>query len=194
MAPDALSAPELIQRVGFVPAEPGDLLTATSVGDECRDSDHDAGVDAGTTRAILALLAPDIRDHEHPRDLSEGQRLLLALAIVLASRPKVLLLDEPTRGLDYPTKTKLAGILADLARAGHAIMLATHDVELAADLATRVIVLADGDVVADGTTASVLTASPMFAPQVAKVLSPLPWLTVDDVATSLSELGHAASS
>jgi energy-coupling factor transport system ATP-binding protein len=113
--------------------------------------------------------------------------LLLALTIMLAARPPLLLLDEPTRGLDYPTKHRLAAILRDLADAGHAIVLATHDVELVAEVADRVIVLADGEVVADGSTTDIVTSSPMFAPQVAKVLAPGSFLTVDQVRTALSE-------
>lgn len=191
--PARVTSTELVRLVGYVPQEPGDLLTAMSVADECRDADRDAGVEPGTTRAILALLAPEVHDGTHPRDLSEGQRLLLTLAIVLAARPPLLLLDEPTRGLDYPTKARLTTVIADLAHAGHGVVLATHDVELAAELATRVIVLADGEVVADGEVTSVLTASPMFAPQVAKVLSPLQWLTVGEVAQTLTNRERGAS-
>ena len=122
----------------------------------------------------------------HPRDLSEGQRLALALAVVLTSRPPLLLLDEPTRGLDYPAKARLIATLRELAGQGHGIVLATHDVELAAEVSGRTVVLADGDVVADGPSREVVTASPIFAPQVAKVLAPLPYLTVQDVLSSLA--------
>ena len=80
---------------------------------------------------------PGIPDDVHPRDLSEGQRLALALALVLDSRPPVLLLDEPTRGLDYAAKHALAGILRDLAADGHAVLVATHDVEFVAQAARR---------------------------------------------------------
>ncbi len=184
----ALKGPELLRSVGLVPQVPGDLLEATTVADECKAADRDARADAGTARALLALLAPEILDSTHPRDLSEGQRLLLALAIVLAARPPLLLLDEPTRGLDYPTKIRLADVLRDLAAAGHGIILATHDVELAAEVATRVVVLAEGEIVADGTTADVVVSSPMFAPQVAKVLAPHPWLTVTDVIATIGPL------
>jgi energy-coupling factor transport system ATP-binding protein len=180
--PAALSGPALLASVGLVPQEPGDLLEASTVAEECRASDRDAACDAGTTRALVALMAPDIEDGTHPRDLSEGQRLLLALCVVLAARPPLLLLDEPTRGLDYPTKARLARVLDGLADAGHAIVLATHDVELVADVADRVVILADGEVVADGPTQEVVTSSPMFAPQVAKILAPQHWLTVDQVA------------
>jgi energy-coupling factor transport system ATP-binding protein len=177
----------LLAKVGLVPQEPGDLLEALTVAEECRHADRDAGCEPGTTRALLALLAPEILDTTHPRDLSEGQRLLLALTIMLAARPPLLLLDEPTRGLDYPTKHRLAAILRDLADAGHAVVMATHDVELAAEVADRVVVLADGEVVADGSTSDIVTSSPMFAPQVAKVLSPGRFLTVDQVRTALAE-------
>jgi energy-coupling factor transport system ATP-binding protein len=65
------------------------------------------------------------------------------------------------------------------------VVVCTHDVEFVAAAADRVVVLAEGEVVADGPTAEVVVASPAFAPQVAKILSPQPWLTVDEVAAAL---------
>ena len=173
-------------RVGLIPHNPGDLLWSATVADECRAADRDAKAAPGATLELLGRFAPDIPAAAHPRDLSEGQRLALAVAVIVVGEPDVLLLDEPTRGLDYPTKSRLVAILRDLARDGHALMLATHDVELVAELADRVVVLADGDVVADGPTAEVVVSSPVFAPQVAKILAPLPWLTVAEVAEALA--------
>jgi energy-coupling factor transporter ATP-binding protein EcfA2 len=169
-----------------VPHEPTDLLWAQSVAAECADADRGAHVPAGTTRALLATLTSEVDDELHPRDLSEGQRLALALAVVLVADPVVLALDEPTRGLDYPAKQQLVTNLRRLADAGHAVVLATHDVELAAELADRIVVLADGEVVADGPATEVVVASPIFAPQVSKVLAPLPWLTVRSVEEALA--------
>ena len=186
--PRSLSGAQLVHHVGLVPQEPADLLEASTVFEECLASDRDAQCAPGTTRAIVALLAPEILDSTHPRDLSEGQRLLLTLAIVLAAKPALICLDEPTRGLDYPTKARLASIIGDLAADGHAIVLATHDVELTAELATRVVIVAEGEIVADGSTEEITTSSPMFAPQVAKVLAPGPWLTVDQVRRALDEV------
>ena len=186
--PRSLSGAQLVHHVGLVPQEPADLLEASTVFEECLASDRDAQCTPGTTRAIVALLAPEILDSTHPRDLSEGQRLLLTLAIVLAAKPALICLDEPTRGLDYPTKARLASIIGDLAADGHAIVLATHDVELTAELATRVVIVAEGEIVADGSTEEITTSSPMFAPQVAKVLAPGPWLTVDQVRRALDEI------
>ncbi len=185
--PSQLSGPDLVRRVGLVPQEPTDLLVADRVDEECEASDRDCGAARGSTRAILDRLAPGIAADTHPRDLSEGQRLSLALAVVLAAEPPVLLLDEPTRGLDYPAKKHLVATLRDLAASGHCVMLATHDVELAADVASRVIVLADGEIVADGPATDVVVGSPMFAPQVSKILAPQHWLTVADVAAALVE-------
>ncbi|KUM76156.1 ABC transporter ATP-binding protein [Streptomyces griseorubiginosus] len=177
---------DLVRRVGLVPQEPRDLLYADTVGAECRAADKDAAAAPGTCRALVTDLLPGVSDDTHPRDLSEGQRLALALAVVLTARPPLLLLDEPTRGLDYAAKARLVGLLTDLAAAGHAIMLATHDVELAAELAHRVILLAEGEVIADGPAADVITSSPSFAPQVSKILAPQRWLTVAQVRKALS--------
>lgn len=151
-APHRTHPRELIRQVGLVPQEPRDLLYADTVAAECAAADADAGVPPGSCRALVDELLPHVSDATHPRDLSEGQRLTLALAIVLTGRPPLLLLDEPTRGLDYAAKARLVDVLRALAAEGHAIVLATHDVELAAELARRVVILADGEIVADGPT------------------------------------------
>ncbi|GAA1674622.1 ABC transporter ATP-binding protein [Streptomyces yatensis] len=176
---------ELLRQVGLVPQEPRDLLYADTVAAECAAADQDAGAAPGTCRALVGRLLPEVADTAHPRDLSEGQRLALALSVILTARPPLLLLDEPTRGLDYAAKARLVEVVRGLAADGHAIVLATHDVELAAELAHRVVILAEGEVVADGPTAEVVVSSPAFAPQVAKVLAPLPWLTVPQVREAL---------
>ncbi|MFJ6687846.1 ABC transporter ATP-binding protein [Streptomyces sp. NPDC091294] len=177
---------DLVRRVGLVPQEPRDLLYADTVAAECAAADRDAEAAPGTCRSLLSELLPGVTDDTHPRDLSEGQRLTLALSVVLTARPPLLLLDEPTRGLDYAAKARLAGILRALAAEGHAIVLATHDVELAAELAHRVVLLAEGEVIADGPAADVVVASPSYAPQVAKVLAPRQWLTVAQVREALA--------
>ena len=184
--PATLKPARLLRHVGLVPQVPGDLLYESTVARECAQADKDAGVPAGTTAALFERLSPGVPNDQHPRDLSEGQRLTLALAVVLAAGPPLLLLDEPTRGLDYTAKHRLVEILRDLAADGHAVMLATHDVELVAEVATRVAVLADGEVVADGSVADVVVSSPAFAPQVAKILAPQSWLTPTDVAVALA--------
>ncbi|HEY2879247.1 ABC transporter ATP-binding protein [Nocardioides sp.] len=164
------------ELVGLVPQTAVDLLYLESVADECGAADGGSG----ECRKLLDRLVPGVPDEMHPRDLSEGQRLALALAVVLVTSPPVLLLDEPTRGLDYPAKAELAEVLRRLADDGHAVMVATHDVEFAAEAADEVVVLAEGEVVSSGPTREVLAASPAFAPQVTKILGP-GWLRVSEV-------------
>ncbi|MEU6976412.1 ATP-binding cassette domain-containing protein [Streptomyces sp. NPDC046371] len=185
LTPHATDPRTLIRQVGLVPQEPRDLLFADTVAAECAAADEDAGAEPGSCRALVSELLPGVADETHPRDLSEGQRLTLALSVVLTARPPLLLLDEPTRGLDYAAKARLVARLRGLAAEGHAIVLATHDVELAAELAHRVVIVAGGEVVADGPTAEVVVSSPAFSPQVAKVLAPQPWLTVEQVEAAL---------
>jgi energy-coupling factor transporter ATP-binding protein EcfA2 len=184
--PARTDSAELVRRVGLVPQDPGLLLYGESVGAECRSADRASGLADGTTAATLERVLPGLPADRHPRDLSEGQRLALALAVVLAPAPELLLLDEPTRGLDYTSKDRLVALLRRLAGDGHAVVLATHDVELAARVADRALVMADGEIIADGPAHTVVCHSPVFAPQVAKILAPGEWLTLDEVRTALA--------
>jgi energy-coupling factor transport system ATP-binding protein len=182
-----IDSQERSMKIGYIPQEPGDILYLQSVNEECQRTDKDRKLEPGSTLKFLHQLLPTISKESHPRDLSEGERLTLVLAIVLVANPEIVILDEPTRGLDYEAKEKLTKLLRDAARAGTAILIATHDVELVAELADRTIFIADGEKVADGQTLDVLLASPAFAPQVAKVMSPRRWLTVGDVLAAQSQ-------
>ncbi|MBV2356725.1 ATP-binding cassette domain-containing protein [Streptomyces sp. J2-1] len=192
--PHAVSASDARRMVGLVPQTPADLLYLESVRQELDQADSESGrggtavptVGLGdSARAILDRLAPGIDDSTHPRDLSEGQKLALVLAVQLSAAPRVLLLDEPTRGLDYRAKNQLIGMVDALAAEGRAVVISTHDVEFVARAADRVVVMAEGDIVADGPTTEVIVASPAFAPQTAKILAPLPYLTVEQVVSGL---------
>lgn len=178
--PADLAPPARRALVGLVPQNAADLLYLETVDEECAAADGGSGA----CRALLDRLVPGIPGDQHPRDLSEGQRLALALALVLVSRPRLLLLDEPTRGLDYAAKHVLAGILRGLTDDGHAVLVATHDVEFVAQAADEVVVLAEGEVVSSGPVRRVVAESPAFAPQVTKVLG-APWLRVDEVVAAL---------
>jgi energy-coupling factor transporter ATP-binding protein EcfA2 len=194
--PASLPPSQARRLVALVPQTPADLLYLDTVEEELAQADAEsAAADAaGTHRAagderpapaareLLDRLAPGIPNDAHPRDLSEGQRLSLVLAVQLTAVPQVVLLDEPTRGLDYAAKRSLVDIVDLLAAEGRSVVIATHDVEFVAAAAERVVVMGAGDVVADGPTAQVVVASPAFAPQVAKILAPLEYLTVDQVA------------
>jgi energy-coupling factor transport system ATP-binding protein len=178
------------RRIGLVPQTPTDLLYLETVGAELAQAQRESGSHATLdARELLDRFAPGIPDAIHPRDLSEGQKLSLVLAIQLTAAPSVVLLDEPTRGLDYQAKRHLIQIVDALAAEGRSVVISTHDVEFVAAGADRVVVMAEGDVVADGPTADVIVASPSFAPQAAKILAPLPYLTVAQVADTLAGTG-----
>ncbi|MDR1430811.1 MAG: ATP-binding cassette domain-containing protein [Propionibacteriaceae bacterium] len=176
---------EVRRHVRMVPQTAADLLYLDTVGAECAAADRSVGKPAGACRALLDSLSPGIPDSRNPRDLSEGQKLSLVLAIQLGGDPAVVLLDEPTRGLDYAAKDALCGIVRQLAESGCAVCVATHDVEFAAQVADRAIVMATGEVIAVGAAGEVLAPSAIFSPQVARVLSPQQWLTVAQVLAAV---------
>ena len=145
-------------RVALLLQNPGDYLIHERVDDEV---DPEVLAEYG-----LADLAAS-----HPRDISGGQRQRLALAVVLGgARPSAVLLDEPTRGMDRAAKGELIAKLRGLSAAGTAVLVATHDTELAAALAQRVVLLSGGRVVADAPTAEVLSGGWHFATETARIL------------------------
>jgi energy-coupling factor transport system ATP-binding protein len=185
--PARLRPAELVRRFGLVPQNPGDLLYLPTVAAECAEADDRSSAPRGRCRQLLDELVGPVDAAAHPRDLSEGQRLGLAIAVVMTSDPPLLALDEPTRGLDYPARRRLGSLLAALADAGRGVLLATHDVELVAELADRAVVLAHGRVVDTGSAETVLTATPAFAPAMAKVFRPVPMLTpAEAIAAALA--------
>jgi len=190
--PARVSPAQARRLVGLVPQTASDLLYLPTVAAELKQADLEStAADERPASELLDRLAPRIDRDANPRDLSEGQRLSLVLAIQLRAAPRVLLLDEPTRGLDYGAKRALSEILDQLAREGKAIVVCTHDVEFVASATDRVVVMAQGEIVADGSTPDVVVASPAFAPQVAKILAPLPFLTVDQVSGALEPVSAA---
>jgi energy-coupling factor transport system ATP-binding protein len=171
-------APRPGRDVSLCPQSPDALLFADTVEQEIAASRPGDGL--GPDEMLVALGIDDLRDH-HPRDLSAGERLLVATAAVAVAGAPVLLLDEPTRGLDPHSKERLARFLRDWSGRGHAVMFATHDVELIAELATRVVMLAGGEIVADGSPEQVLSDSAVFSPQMTRVFG-RGWLTPRQVA------------
>lgn len=110
----------------------------------------------GEARLLLALLGVGHREAALPRQLSGGEAQRVAIARALAPDPRVLLMDEPTSALDPARRGALGDTLRGLARDGRALLVATHDVDFARAHADRVIVLADGVMVEEGTAAEVL--------------------------------------
>jgi energy-coupling factor transport system ATP-binding protein len=186
---------EICRKVGYLPQDPNTLLFAETVQEEmmvtlrnhglAQRVDGEWRVLAGARVAdpmdLLRRLRLGAKAGAYPRDLSVGERQRVALAAITVTLPGALLLDEPTRGLDYLAKQELVALLKQWRADGMAIVLVTHDVELAAALADRVVLMSQGEVIADGLPAEVLGSSPLFAPQVARLFPNTGWLTAEDV-------------
>lgn len=180
---------DLAQHIGYVPQNPGDMLYHDRLADELRFTlrNHSLPVDEQQiVRTLETLGIAHLADH-YPRDFSGGEAQRAALAAMLVAEPRVLLLDEPTRGLDYAAKHTLARLLKALLVSGRGVVLVTHDVEFVALCANRVVLLGEGEVVVVGPTVEVLGDSLLFSTQVGKLFPRSGWLTVDDVAEALGE-------
>jgi energy-coupling factor transport system ATP-binding protein len=158
---------EVPAGIALLTQNPSDYLVRERVGDELPGEQG---------AAALRLVDLEHAVDRDPRDLSGGERQRLALAIALAGRmegealPGLVALDEPTRGMDRARKDELTRLVGRLAERGAGVVVATHDVEFAAEFAERVVLLGDGVVIADGAAAEVLSGGWYFATEVARVL------------------------
>ncbi|MEN9992667.1 MAG: hypothetical protein RLY83_237 [Actinomycetota bacterium] len=121
----------------LVPQPASDLLFLNKVEDEFKQADLDAKKPLGTTEKLAKDLQLSFDKSQNPRDLSEGQKLALALSIQLAKDTNLLLLDEPTLGFDTPSRQALANLIQQIAESGVEVLVATHDREFASAIATE---------------------------------------------------------
>jgi energy-coupling factor transport system ATP-binding protein len=179
---------EVAAHAGYVPQNPGALLFADTLADELRFTLKSHGIDDGQVASadVLAALGLDRLADAYPRDLSTGERQRAALASIVVARPSILLLDEPTRGLDYQSKERLIEMLRRWQRQGTAIVMATHDVELVARAADRIVLLAEGEIVVDGSPRAVLGESAIFSTQINKLFA-AGLLTVEDALRAMGQ-------
>jgi len=166
----------------MVPQRAADLLFLNSLAEEFSESDSFSQQPQGATANLFQKLAGRIDSSMHPRDLSAGQQLALVLSIQLAKSAKVLLLDEPTRGLDYAAKRALAEQLKQLIEPNRSIILASHDVEFVALVADRVILLKNGKVVSDQIVGKALNYSSPLASQLAQISQTEGLIRLDQVS------------
>ena len=182
----------ICRQVGYLPQDPNALLFADTVRQELEATLRFHGQLAGPhVDDLLARLGLAGKAEAYPRDLSVGERQRAALGAVMIVQPQVLLLDEPTRGLDYVAKRGLLDLLRGWRAEGMAILLVTHDVELAALAADQVILMENGQVTATGSPAQVLAGSAQFAPQIARLFPGTGWLTVAQALAGLLP-GHGS--
>ncbi|OAT81315.1 ABC transporter ATP-binding protein [Desulfotomaculum copahuensis] len=157
-------------HVAYLSQNPNDYLFQDSVEEELLFTLKNFGLaDDGIVDELLARLHINDCRRVNPRDLSGGERQRVALAAVLVTRPELVFLDEPTRGMDYRLKSELGRFLKERADAGAGVVLVTHDVEFAAEYAKRVIMMFDGRLVADGQKHAVLGESVFYSTQAGKL-------------------------
>lgn len=175
-----MAVEELAYEVGYLSQDPNDYLFLPSVEEEILFTMKNLGItDDGILDEIINKLQIESLKNKNPRDLSTGERQRVALASILVTKPKILILDEPTRGLDYELKERLGEILLKLKSEGTAIFMVAHDVEFAAEYADKIILLDRGTIIGYGNKHEMLTNSTFYSPQISKLFNGM----VDNIVT-----------
>ena len=187
---------QLARKVGYLFQNPNDHLFAETVEEEIAFTLNNLGLGGHEAKAMIDGMLDFLNltryRREYPRSLSGGERQRVALASVLVSEPQVVILDEPTRGLEYRAKTELMTLLQDYKGKGKTVILITHDVEMVAEHADRVVLMSEGKVVVDGNKRQALSQALLFSPQVNRLVQafqqqgiPQDILTADEAARIL---------
>jgi energy-coupling factor transporter ATP-binding protein EcfA2 len=185
------SVAELSQQVGYVFQNPNDHLFADTVEEEVAFSLKNQGWEPGriaqSVEKMLGRFKLEQYRHAYPRNLSGGEKQRLALASVLVNEPRIIVLDEPTRGMDFALKMELIGFLDEYRRHGHSVVMVTHDVEMVAECADSVVLLSEGRVVAAGSKREVLSRALLFSPQINRLAQALSSCGIADTTLTVDE-------
>lgn len=146
---------DALDKVGYLRQEPDLMLLADTVLEEI--SWKNKNITAEEADELLDKLNLKEYAGDFPLALSKGQRLRVVLGAMLAKKPQLLLLDEPTTGQDEQSLTEIKRLLVDYKAQGGCVFICTHDVELAAEIADRVILMKSGEIIADASVAKVLS-------------------------------------
>jgi energy-coupling factor transporter ATP-binding protein EcfA2 len=187
---------QLARKVGFLFQNPNDHLFADTVEEEIGFTVENLGFErkqiGSRVDEMLRRFNLEGYRRQYPRALSGGEKQRVALASVIAAEPKVLVLDEPTRGMDHRLKTELMDFLHEYSAQGNTVILVTHDVEIVAEYAERVVLLSEGNIVVDGHKQDVLSRALLFSPQINRLVQaferyglPGNILTVDELVQML---------
>ncbi len=182
---------ELARKVGFVFQNPNDHLFADTVEEELTFTLKNLGFDSNEVKLrvdeMLERFNLKAYKRQYPRSLSGGEKQRVALASVLVAQPKVLILDEPTRGMEYRLKNELMGYLDEYRGRGNIVVLVSHDVETVAEHADRVILLSEGRIVVDGSKHDVLSRALLFSPQINRLVQAFKRYGVPDNILTVDE-------
>ncbi len=193
---DKATVAELAKKVGYVFQNPNMHLFADTVEEEVSFVLKNLGyskdeVSCRVDSVLERFHLTELRD-QYSRNLSGGERQRIALASVIVAEPKILVLDEPTRGLEYRLKQELMTFLNEYRLSGNTVILVSHDVETVARHVDRVVLLSEGRILIDGPKRAVLSEALLFSPQINRLVQsfkkynvPEDLLTVDDVLSVL---------
>ncbi len=178
-----MTVEEQATKVGYLAQNPNDYLFRPSVREEILFTLKNLGMekDADIEDLMEKFILKDHADY-NPRDLSTGERQRVAMASVLAANPPLVLLDEPTRGLDNQMKAILGRVLRSLQEKGHGIIVVTHDVEFAAEYGEKIILMSGGQIIAQGEKHMILSESTFYSPQTGKLFH-----DIDNSVLTISE-------
>jgi len=188
-----LSVAEVSRTIAYLPQNPDDLLFAETVEDELLATLQNHGLTISNAsikpRHLLDRRGLSAYTNSYPRDLSVGERQRVALGAIMITNPSVLLLDEPTRGLDFKTKRNLIALWKQIQLEGKSLLIVTHDVELAARVASLVLILDEGKIIANGPPQEILGKSSIFGTQISHIYPGTGWLTANDVIRDVKTAG-----
>ncbi|NMC61099.1 MAG: ABC transporter ATP-binding protein [Candidatus Methanofastidiosa archaeon] len=183
------SIDDLIKKVGIVFQDPNLHLFNDTVQEEVafvlRNLEMEEKLIDKKVEEILRRFKIYQYRNIYPHDLSGGERQRVALASVLVSEPEILILDEPTRGMDYYLKRELISYLREKAKT---VIMVTHDVETAAEFADRVILLSEGNIISDGNKRDVLSKALLFSPQINRLVQPYTKYGIPDDTLTVEEI------
>lgn len=166
-----LKLKEISKIIGYVSQNPNDYITKDTVYEELKFTlDNHSIKDYALIDELMVKLGIEDLRHKNPRDLSGGEKQRVAIASILVTKPRILMLDEPTRGLDYDTKVKLGALLKELNEEGTTIIMVTHDMEFASRLCKNFILMFNGRVAALGDHHQVLDGGIYFTTSLNKLL------------------------
>jgi energy-coupling factor transport system ATP-binding protein len=179
----AMALPNLVNSIAYLPQNPNDLLFSETVLDELKTTLNNHGIEKSDVELTnyLAEFGLAHLSHQFPRDLSVGERQRTALAAITIHEPKIIFLDEPTRGMDYDTKASLTSRLQTWRDQNKAIVLVTHDIEFAASLSDRAVILEAGQFLFKGAPRTAFTRFPKYQTQTARIFPGSGWITPNDV-------------
>jgi energy-coupling factor transport system ATP-binding protein len=188
------SCAELARKVGYVFQNPNDHLFADTVEEEIASTLKILGFKRDGMESMIEQVLERFgltqHRHRHPRSLSGGEKQRVALAAVLVAQPEVIILDEPTRGMEYKLKAELMSFLDEYRKDGKVVILVTQDVEVVAEYGDRVILLSEGRIIVDGAKRDVLSQALLFSPQINRLAQSLKSYGVpSDILTADEALG-----